>query len=44
MKTFMSIKRFIRAMWNTIELLLGVKGEYRNEAEENGICYYGGQK
>ena len=44
MKTFMSVKRFIRAMWNTIELLMGVKGEYRKEAEAEGICCYEGQK
>ncbi len=38
------MKKVIRVIGNTILLLLGVKGEYRKEAEAEGICYYNGQK
>lgn len=36
--------KLIKSIINTIIFLLGGKGEIRNEAEENGICYYGGQE
>lgn len=38
------MKKVIRATVNTIIFLLGGKGEYRKEAEADGICYYNGQK
>ena len=36
--------KLINSIIETIIFLLGGKGEIRKEAEENGICYYGGQK
>ena len=44
MKKSVNIKNVFRAIGNTIILLVGVKGEYRKEAEVEGICNYGGQK
>ena len=41
MKTVIKV---IKAIGNTTALLLGIKGEYRKEAEAEGICYYEGQK
>ena len=41
MKTMVKV---LRVIGNTIALLLGIKGEYRKEAEAEGICYYSGQK
>lgn len=44
MKVFIKIKRAFKAIGKSLALLLGVKGEYRKEAEEDGICNYGGQE
>lgn len=38
------MKAIIKSIINTIIFLLGGKGEIRKEAQEDGICYYGGQK
>ena len=39
-----SLVKVLRTIGNTILLVLGVKGEYRKEAEAEGLCYYNGQK
>ena len=39
-----SLVKALRTIGNTIALVLGVKGEYRKEAEAEGYCYYNGQK
>ncbi len=36
--------KLIKSIVNTIIFLLGVKGDIRKEAEQDGICYYGGQQ
>lgn len=38
------MKAIINSIVNTIIFLLGGKGEIRKEAEQDGICYYGGEK
>ena len=36
--------KLINSIINTIIFLLGGKGEYRKEAEAEGICNYNGQR
>lgn len=36
--------KLIKSIVNTIIFLLGGKGDIRKEAQEDGICCYGGQK
>lgn len=38
------MKAIINSIINTIIFILGGKGDIRKEAEQDGICYYGGQK
>lgn len=44
MKAFIKIRRVLRAIGRTLTFVMGVKGEYRKEAEAEGISYYGGQE
>jgi hypothetical protein len=36
--------KYIKSIVETIIFLLGGKGDIRKEAQEDGICYYDGQK
>lgn len=36
--------KLIKSIVETIIFLLGGKGDIRKEAQEDGICYYGGQQ
>lgn len=36
--------KLIKSIVETIIFLLGGKGDIRKEAQEDGICYYDGQK
>jgi hypothetical protein len=36
--------KLIKSIVETIIFLLGGKGDIRKEAEQDGICYYGGQQ
>ena len=38
------MKSIINSIINTIIFILGGKGDIRKEAEQDGICYYGGQQ
>lgn len=38
------MKALINSIINTIIFILGGKGEIRKEAQDDGICYYDGQK
>ena len=36
--------KLIKSIVETIIFLLGGKGDIRKEAEQDGICYYGGEE
>ena len=43
MKTLNTIKRVLKAVWETVTFALGFKGDIRKEAVEAGICDYSGE-